>query len=175
MRSKLAILAAFLLLAAVISPARAMKLQNLPLMAEFHLGLVAGLGTGLDFGAKAYLPLENLKLGLEIEQLVTDYNYSANINCLRLGGTLSLSLSPNFTLNGHFGTLGFQSSQDFVYRDTSGANQNITANINYKGAYYGGSLDYAIWGVVITPKYLINNVTDKGPYSEFDLNIGKNL
>jgi len=175
MRSKSAILTAFFLLAASFSPAWAMKLENLPLMAEFHLGLVSGLGTGLDFGAKAYLPLENLKLGLEIEQAIADYNYSANINSLRLGGTISLPLTPNLTLNGHFGTLGFQSSQDFVYQDASGANQNIVANTNYKGSYYGASLDYLIWGVTISPKYLMNMVTDKGPFSEFDLNLGKSF
>lgn len=152
----------------------AMKLEKVPLMADFHLGYVTGPGAGLNFGAKALLPLPGaLKIGVEIEQLITDINNSSNINALRLGGSVGLRVRPDLTINYHLGSLGFTSNQDIVYQDSSGQTQRLTADTNYKGSYWGVSLAYYIWGFYFSPKYIVNTVTDKGTIAEFDFNVGK--
>jgi len=160
----------------LILPVSAFKLENLIVKGDFHIGLVNGIGSGLNFGVRAEIPFESdIELGLELEQLVTDVNYSATINGLKLGAVFSYQIMPVLGLNLHIGTLGFKSNKDIFYKNNSGQTQIIRENSNTTGQYYAISLDYAIWDLEISPKYIINNVTDKGQVTEFDLNLGKSF
>jgi hypothetical protein len=170
-------LAVFFCLLALFQAAHAFKLENIDMFSDFHIGLVSGVGTGLDFGVSALFLPGRIKCGLEIEQLITDVDYTATLNALKYGGIVNLVLAENWTLGGHLGVLQFRSNKDIVYNDLAKTRQVISADQLYKGRYWGVSLNYLYpdWGLIITPKYSVITVDEKGSVAEFDINVGKSL
>jgi hypothetical protein len=164
-----------LIIILLFSPATALKIENLPYMGDFHLGIVNGPGMGLNLGVDGGLKLKDIDIGLELYQIMTDANYSATISATRLGAIIGLKLAPNFKLNGHYGYFNFVPNRDIVFKDMSGTNQVILENQNYKGDYAAVSLDYFVWDLIFSPKYVFNRITDKGNLSEIDFNIGKSF
>ena len=59
------------------SSSLAVKVRELPFASDIYLGFVAGIGTGIDFGFRAGYDVAAVKLGVELEQLITDVDYSA--------------------------------------------------------------------------------------------------
>jgi hypothetical protein len=152
----------------------AMKLENLPFMSDVHTGIVYGPGMGIDLGAGAWLFLRDIKVGVEVEILMTDANYTATLNATRYGGVFGTKFQ-NYTLNYHVGALNFISNRDLDYNDMSNQPQQIKENINYKGHYWGFSVDIPAGEFILSPKYLINTVTNQGSIWELDLNIARSL
>ncbi|KAF0134194.1 MAG: hypothetical protein FD145_837 [Candidatus Saganbacteria bacterium] len=151
----------------------AISLDKLSFMSDFHLGLVSGAGLGLNLGANALYSLGEVKIGAEVEQLMTDVGYSATLNATRFGAVLRMEFLDNWRTNLHAGIFNFMASRDFSFTNMSGASQNIIGAVNYKGNYSAISADYLSWDFIITIKYLLNNINEKGMLSEVDLNIGK--
>jgi len=166
---------AVVLFLSLLSPCFAFRLDKIDAVSDFHIGLTTGIGTGLNFGVSAKFLPGNLKPGLEVEQLITDVDYSAMIHGLKLGLLLNLKIDENLYINGHYGNSQFRSSKNIIYKDLAGNSQTIVADQLTMGSYCGISLDYLMpdWGVLITPKYLINSISGQGPVGQFDLNIGK--
>jgi hypothetical protein len=157
----------------LISGAQAFKLENLPFFSNFHIGFVSGAGAGLNFGANGKFLLGNVKLGAEIEQLITDVNYSASINAVKYGGLVSYNITDLITLNGHYGRLQFKTNKDFAFTDLANNSRLLLANTAYTGTYLAISLDYSFDWFSLTPKYTINTVQDKGSVAEFDINVSR--
>ena len=157
------------------SSASAMKIEKLPYMGDFHLGIVHGPGLGINLGVDGGLKLKDFDIGLEVYQIMTDVNYSATISATRFGAILGLKLYPNLKLNGHYGYFNFIPSRDITFTDISGKSQTVIEANNYKGEYLAVSLDYSAWDLIFSPKYVFNKITDKGNLSEVDFNIGKSF
>ena len=85
MRTVLAILIVF----SLVFQAQAVKVQKLPFVSDFHIGIVNGVGFGLNFGFNAGIDVWGAKIGPEIEQLILDVDYSASVNCTRYGGYIN--------------------------------------------------------------------------------------
>lgn len=153
----------------------AFKLEKIDAFSDFHIGLTNGIGAGLNFGATAKFLPGRLKPGIEVEQLITDVDYSATIHGLKLGFILNYKVDENIYLNGHYGNSQFRSNKNINYKDLAGNSQSIVADQLTKGSYFGISMDYLVpdWGVLVTPKYLINTISGQGAVNQFDLNIGK--
>ncbi|MFA4906371.1 MAG: hypothetical protein WC645_07700 [Candidatus Margulisiibacteriota bacterium] len=167
------LLTATLIAGLIGSSALAIKIENLPYMGDFHLGIVNGPGLGINLGVDGGIHYNDLDIGLEIYQIMTDANYSATISATRFGAIIGLRLSPNLKVNGHYGYFNFVPNRDIVFKDMSGTNQLVSENQNYKGDYTAVSLDYFIWDLIFSPKYVLNRINEKGLLSEIDLNIGK--
>ncbi|MBU0630507.1 MAG: hypothetical protein KKC80_06265 [Candidatus Margulisbacteria bacterium] len=154
------------------------KLHELPMASDFHLGLVSGVGTGLNFGAIFRFPFNNtMQIGAELEPLMTDVNYSATMNAIRFGGVVSYLINDETMLNGHIGMYNLKTNQDFNYVK-DGTLYTFAAATNYKGTYLAISLDYYYepWGVKFSPKYVFNTVSDFNlQFNEIDFNITKPL
>jgi hypothetical protein len=165
------------LFCALVSPCFAFRLDKIDAVSDFHIGWTNGIGSGINFGAAAKFLQGELKPGIEIEQLITDVNYSASINGLKLGVLLNYKIDQNMSVNAHYGNSQFRANKTFVYKDLAGNNQTIIADQLTMGSYVGISLDYMItdWGFMVTPKYLINTISGQGAVSQFDLNIGKSF
>jgi len=169
---KIILLAALFLLA---SQTHAIKVENLHLNGDLHLGIVNGPGMGIYVGLDAGLKFDKLEIGAEAAKLMTDVNYSATISATRYGLVLGLRLSDIMKLNLHKGAQNFEPSRDIAYKDASGKDQMLLESVNYYGDYWAISLDYQAWDYIISPKYVLNNVADKGSVQEIDLLIGKSF
>lgn len=170
-KSLIIAIVAFILIS---NPASAIKLENFPFMSDVHLGIVSGLGWGLNIGAGGWLNYKNIKFGGEIEQMMTDYDYTATINWTRYGGIIGYNFS-NFVLNWHMGALSFTPSRNINYKDLAGNAQTVTENINYKGSYWAISADFKTGEFTLSPKYMVMSFLNKGSYAEVDLNLGKSF
>ena len=165
-----------LLLVLIISDSSlAFKVENIPLVSDFHIGIATGVGTGINIGANALLSYRRFKFGLEVEQLMTDVNYSATINATRFGGVIGYVLSDVIRINYHMGNFNFMPSRLFQYQDSTGQTYIINEATNYKGQYWALSLDYSAWDFLFSPKFIINSIYNKGTVREFDFNIGKSF
>lgn len=155
------------------SSCNAIKIENLPLMSDAHVGMVSGIGLGIGLGFDAGLRLGNFQIGPEIEQLITDVDYSASINATRFGGFISYMISESFTLNFHAGSFNFQPNRQIIYT-ADGNNYILAENLDYKGSYSAISLDYLYkpFNMLITPKIALNSINEQGTLREFDLNLG---
>lgn len=153
----------------------ALKVENIPLVSDFHVGLVSGIGIGISIGADALLSYRRLRFGLEVEQLMTDVNYSASIHATRFGGVVGYALSDVLKVNYHMGTFNFISSQFFQYRDANGGFYTVDEAVNYKGAYWALSLDYYAWDFLFSPKFVLNSINNQGIVREVDFNISKSF
>ncbi len=174
------VFAVFIVLAAS-TAAFAMKVENLPsisfipLNSDFHIGIVNGIGNGLNIGINALVPLGDFGAGLEVEQIMSDINYSATINATRFGLIASLLLYNSIKLNYHMGNFNFMPSQAINFIDATGGNYILAEATNYKGQYWGISADYPAFDFIFTLKFTNNAIQDKGTVREIDLNIGRSL
>ena len=174
--SRLALI--FLSLLILSSSSFAIKLENLNLVSNFHVGTILyGPGMGINIGISAKIPyIKGLEsFGLEVEQLMLDVNYQEMINTSRFGGLYSYKINNSFSSNAHIGLFNFQPSTDIQYIDFYGNTYLLSGSSNYKGYYLGLSLDYyySLWDITISPKYLLNYITDRGTIQELDLNFSK--
>jgi hypothetical protein len=170
--SKLSLAVIFWLIM-LLSGAQAFKLENTPFFSNFHIGFVSGVGAGLNFGVSGRFLPGDFKIGAEIEQVITDVNYSATINAIKYGGLVSLKLTDLITLNGHYGVLQFKTNKDFAFTDLSNTSIPLTANTPYTGNYWAISLDYPFEWFSLTPKYAVNTIQDKGSVAQFDINVSR--
>ncbi|HTY13012.1 MAG TPA: hypothetical protein VMD02_02360, partial [Candidatus Omnitrophota bacterium] len=126
----------------------AMKVENLPsksmipLNSDFHIGVVNGIGNGLNIGINALVPMWNFGAGLEIEQIMSDINYSATINATRYGLVGAWTLSDSLKLNYHMGNFNVIPSTAVNYTDANGGSYVLAEAVNYKGQYWALSADY---------------------------------
>ncbi|MBN3033274.1 MAG: hypothetical protein JW873_04185 [Candidatus Saganbacteria bacterium] len=170
---KLVILLIFAFIWPLLTGAQAFRLENLPFFSNFHIGCAAGIGTGLNFGARGKFLPGNLKIGAEIEQLITDVNYSVTVSTRKYGGIISCKINDFWTLNGHYGIFECTTNKDLPFSNNSN-NYILIANTSYPGNYYAVSVDYIIGEYfTISPKLSVNAIQDKGSLAEFDLNVGR--
>ena len=153
----------------------AIKLEKLPFLSDFHIGIVNGIGMGLDLGVSGSIPIDAFRLGLEVEQIMSDINYSATINATRFGILLGYTISDTMRLNYHMGNFNFMPSRLIVFQDSSGSTYVLDEAVNYKGQYWAFSLDYRAWDFIFTPKFMVDSIFDKGTVRELDLNIGRSF
>jgi hypothetical protein len=141
---------------------------------SFHIGWVRGPGEGINFGVNA-LWGENLKVGGELEQLVTDYQNEVNINGTRLGGILTMDFPDlGLVLGVHGGSVSFTASKNVTYADAfNGQNYNLLGDQTNFATYMGASITFNSSDYLITARYFLNTVRDGGRVLEFDLNIGR--
>lgn len=175
MKRVLKYLLIFILLSLLAPVSFGAKLEEIKWLSDFHLGLVTGIGTGMDFGITAMFLPGNLKFGAEVEQLITDVDYTATINGTKVGAVLSFNLTDSWVLSGHLGSVQFKSNKDIVYNDSSNKAQIISADLLYRAQYRSIALNYKYkdWGLIITPKYTVNTIGSQGSIGQFDINIGK--
>lgn len=147
-----------------------MKIEKLPLASDAHVGLVTGIGTGLNIGFDLGFKLFNLKIGPEIEQVISDVDYSAGINSLRIGGNVSLKLTDSLNINFHLGYFNFQVKNSDIHY---GSHTYTAGTKSYKGNYSALSIDYIWQDFLFSPKLIVNNVEDGAIFNELDFNIGR--
>ena len=154
--------------------AGAVRVQELPLVSKIHLGVVTGIGGGINFGFNAAFKLFDVNLGLELEQVISDVEYSSSVNGTRYGGLLNIPLTKDLSLNLHMGSFGFQVSKADINYTINGSSQTLIADENYSGKYQALSLDYRYAGFLFSPKLVLNIIDGKsGTIQEFDFNIGR--
>lgn len=170
---KLLIAAAVLFI--ISNSAFAIKVEKLPFMSDFYIGLVNGIGMGLDIGGTAIYSLEDLRLGLEIEQIMSDVNYSATLNATRFGVRAGIKMNDNLEIFYHMGGFNFMPSVPITYKDSASQSYTVDGGVNYKGTYWAVSADYRAWDFILTPKFVNNTIFDHGVVREIDLNIGKSF
>jgi hypothetical protein len=158
----------------IIRPAQAFKVEKLPLVSDVHIGVVSGVGTGLNIGFDAGFNVLGIKIGPEIEQVITDVDYSAGINATRVGGTISAWIYANWLLNYHIGMFNFQVKNRDIVVQQNGQNYTFLAGPGtYHGTYNALSLDYVWNDYLFTPKLLINLLDNGAQFKEIDFNIGR--
>lgn len=154
---------------------QAIKIENFPLATDAHIGIVTGVGVGMNLGFDLGATIKDvIQIGPEFEAVISDVNYSATVNAVRIGGFINYKLSSSFILNFHMGTFNMQSSREFTY--SAGGNlYRILEGQNYKGQYTAVSLDYLFGDMdqyMLSPKITINTVNNQGTMNQFDLNLG---
>ncbi len=147
--------------------------DNIPYDATFHLGLVNGPGMGVAIGADVYFPLEMFKVGLEVEQQVTNTNFDQNLNILKYGLTAKYDVNEMIYLTFSFGTASFYISKIIDYVDSfSGEGFTIDEDTHGTASYIAFAPNFFIEEFIFTPKVVINTIADGGKLLEVDLNIG---
>jgi len=173
---KLKSLAVLLLLCLFSPAAQAVKVQKLPFVSDFHMGVSNGVGFGLDFGFDAGIDLWGIKLGPEIEQLILDVDYSASINATRYGGYLTLPLTRDLNLNLHAGSTNFQVTKANVRYTVDGTVYTLPMDQKYSATYQAVSLDYILGDYKLSPKLVYNMVAGQGVFlREFDFNLARSF
>lgn len=166
----------FLLLFCASSASAAIKIRELPFVSDFHIGLVTGVGGGINLGFDAGFKLGNLMLGPEIEQVITDVNYSSSVNATRIGGFLNIEIFKYVFLNVHMGKFNFQVKNRDINYDLDGQNYFFVAGSNsYPGTYQAVSVDLPWQEYMLSPKLIINQIDNGGTLTEFDFNIGRSF
>jgi hypothetical protein len=157
----------------IVSNAVTFSGSNIPYDSSFHLGLVNGPGTGINIGADIYYPLEGFSLGGDVEQLVTNSEFEQNINILKYGLAIKFVLNDDFFLTLHYGRSSFYLSKAINYRDgISGTEYSIDADTRGTGSYIAIGPNFRVGEYYVTPKVILNNITDGGQLLELDLNVG---
>ena len=174
-RSFLGIVAGLVLLVAGANPGYSFTVEKLPFMSDFHVGLVNGIGNGINIGLRALFPLDQFFVGPEVEQIMSDINYSATINASRFGVVGGMNVYENTKAFLHLGYFNFMPSDVFNYIDASGHFFQVSPGVNYKGLYWGLSADYTAWDFIFTIKYLSDSITDGGTINELDFNVGRSI
>jgi hypothetical protein len=147
--------------------------DNVPFDSSFHLGLVNGPGTGVSIGADMFFPAPNFYFGAEIEQQVTNSELEQNINILKYGLALKYVFSDDLFFTAHLGRSSFYLTEAIDYRDSfSGAEYTIDADTHGNATYVAIAPNFRIGEYFLTPKLILNNLTDGGTIAEFDLNLG---
>lgn len=166
------------LLAVVIcaSSSFAAKVEKLPLVSDAHLGFVTGIGTGINFGFDAGFDLLAVELGAELEQVITDVDYTAGINATRFGGFLNFDVSDGILANVHMGVFEFQVKNRDIAYNSNGTNYLLLAGTQrYTGKYQAISLDIPWQEFMVSPKFVVNSIDGQGSFSEFNLNLGRSF
>jgi hypothetical protein len=153
----------------------AIRVQKLPFASDIHIGLVTGIGTGMNIGFDAGINILRLKIGPEFEQIITNVDNVSNINALRIGGYLNFQIFKNLALNFHIGKLDFTIKNQDVAYTSNGNSYLLFADTSYKGSYQGVSIDYSWGDYMISPKLIYNEIDNRGKLTEFDLNIGRSF
>ncbi len=155
----------------------AIKIREMPFASDVHLGFVTGIGTGINFGFDASFNVnEKLRIGPEIEQVITDVDYTSEINATRLGLYLNYDLSEfieKLAFNMHYGSTGFYVSKNDIRYEYQGKMYYLSANNSYSGQYIAFSLDYYLEEFFISPKLVINSIHGGGTFNEIDINVGR--
>lgn len=165
----------FCLLAAA-TASSAFSLNNLPFMSDAHIGLVTGVGTGVNFGFNAGFDIQDFTVGPELEQLITDVDYSAGINATRLGGYIKYYVNNDIAVNVHLGSFQLQVKERDIYYSSGGVEYVLLAGAQrYTGKYQAISVDIPWEGFKIVPKFIVNAVDGGGSVNEFNLNLAKSF
>ena len=147
--------------------------KNIPYDSSFHLGLVSGLGTGVNLGADVFFPMGDVSLGADVEQQITNSEFEQNINILKYGLAIKYVFSDDFYLTGHIGRGSFYITKAMDYRDSlSGEEYSIDEDTHGSNTYLGLAPNFRVGEYTLTPKIVLNNIVDGGTILEFDLNIG---
>jgi hypothetical protein len=147
---------------------------NVPFDSSFHLGLVSGLGMGVNIGAEMFYPLGMVSVGGEIEQQVTNSDFEQNINILKYGLALKYTYSDNIFFTMHVGSTTFYLGKAFNFSDSlTGTKYYIDEDTYGKAAYVAFAPNFRINDYILTPKFVLNNISSGGTIAEFDLNVGK--
>lgn len=147
--------------------------ENIPYDSSFHLGLVNGPGTGISIGADVFFPVQDLHLGADVEQQVTNSEYEQNINILKYGLALKYIFSDDFYLTVHIGRSSFYLTKAVDYRDSlSGTEYSMDEDTHGSATYLSVAPNFSVGEYILTPKFTLNNIADGGTISEFDLNLG---
>ncbi|MFA4967761.1 MAG: hypothetical protein WC624_06045 [Candidatus Margulisiibacteriota bacterium] len=153
----------------------AIKVEKLPFMSDFHIGLVNGIGMGINLGLHAIYPVQDLRFGLEVEQIMSDVNYTSTLNATRFGVCAGIKLYDNLSVFYHMGGFNFMPSVPFTYIDSGGQTHSVDGSVNYKGNYWAVSIDYLAWDFILTPIFINNTIYNQGSVKELDINIGKSF
>jgi len=146
---------------------------NVPYDSSFHLGLVNGPGTGISIGVDVFFPVEGFSWGGEVEQQVTNSEFEQNINILKYGLVLKYVASEDLYFTAHIGKASFYLSKAVDYRDSfSGTEYSIDEDTHGSATYLAIAPNFRIGEYFLTPKAVLNNITDGGTIFEVDLNIG---
>lgn len=147
--------------------------ENVPFNSTFHLGLVNGPGTGVSIGADMFLPVQNFYYGAEIEQQVTNSEFEQNINILKYGLGLKYVLNDDLFFTLYIGKASFYVTQALSYRDSfSGTQYDIEEDTHGNATYIAFAPNFRVNDFFLTPKLVLNNITDGGTIAEVDLNVG---
>jgi len=166
--------AAILIIITMAYPAFAIKINSeMGFASMFHIGLVSGPGLGLNFGVDGGIPMGDFELGVELEQVITDYNYEVSINATRAGGMLRYEILDDMLwVAAHAGGIGFTVSKDTEVGDVfSDRKSALIADETYNGSYVSISLDCRVGDLILTPRFHTNYV-ENGAVLQFDLNLG---
>lgn len=146
---------------------------NVPFDSSFHLGLASGPGTGVSIGADMFLPAPNFYYGAEVEQQVTNSDFEQNINILKYGLALKYVFSEDLFFTIHIGKASFYLAKAVDYRDSfSGAEYTIDEDTHGNATYLAFAPNFRVNDFFLTPKIVLNTITDGGTIAEFDLNLG---
>lgn len=146
---------------------------NIPYDSSFYLGVVNGPGTGVNIGANVFFPAKGFSYGVEIEQQVTNSDFEQNINILKYGLALKYIASDDLYLTISLGRSSFYITDIVDYRDSfSGAEYSIDEDTHGSATYLAIAPNFLIGEYYLTPKIVLNNITDGGTIAEFDLNLG---
>jgi hypothetical protein len=156
-------------------PAHAVKIdaESFDFASSFHIGAVMGPGLGLNFGLDAGIPMGDFELGLEFEQIITDYDYEVSINARRFGLITRYHIIEDlFSAAIHFGSAEFSTSQDVFVSDVFGGDETlITGGKINTASYLAASLEWMLGDLILSPKVCLNYVGG-GAVLQLDLNIG---
>lgn len=146
---------------------------NIPYDSSFHLGLASGPGTGISIGLDMFYPMGGFSVGGEIEQQVTNSEFEQNINILKYGIALKYDVSEDLYLTAHIGKDSFYLTKAVDYRDSfSGTEYSIDEDTHGNATYLAIAPNFRIGEYYLTPKIVLNTITDGGTIAEFDLNVG---
>lgn len=160
------------------SPALSVQIENVPLFTDFYLGIINGVGTGLNFGISGnFTWFKPLILGLEAQQIISDHNYSAIINATRYGYIIGLESKirdKDINFYYYFGNLRFQVSRWIDYKSREGDNYRIEAEIDQGGHYQGIGIEYPLGdNYYLIVRYHIDSIADQGSVDDYEINISR--
>jgi hypothetical protein len=149
---------------------------NVPYDSSFHLGLVSGLGSGVNLGADVYFPLESFSLGGGFEQQITNTDFNQNINMFRYHLGVKYSINENIFLTFSLGRGSFYLEKAYTYTDSlTGEKYTLDEATNNSVSYYSIAPNFFINDYILTPKLVVNNIEDGGTLYEINLNLGHNF
>jgi hypothetical protein len=160
-----------------VSSSLAFRVRDLPLASDAHIGFVTGVGAGINFGFNAGFDVLEVKIGPELEQIITDVDYTSGINATRFGGYIRYELTEvakDLNINFHMGSFQLQVKERDIYYSSGSVDYLLLAGSQrYTGKYQALSVDIP-WGEFkITPKFIVNTIDGGGSVNEFNLNLGR--
>ncbi|MFH1347972.1 MAG: hypothetical protein ABIH22_04705 [Candidatus Margulisiibacteriota bacterium] len=154
----------------------AIQVRELPIASEIHVGICTGIGAGINIGFSGGWDIFDLSIGPEIEQVLTDIDYRAELGGTRVGAFVKTGLFyENLFINFHLGIFEFQVANSNVDYTSGGNNYTLNDGNRYSGKYQAISLDYVWLGYNFSPKFYINTIDGQGSVTEFDFNVGRSF